>query len=355
MKRQDTLLSSSSRREAMPENHHAAKTIGCMSGIFHFVCKYQRRRKFLTFGRKHDKNEASSPTKSQTSAKTADVDAAGVRRFSCDVQRSPTLPAEIRRSNSANSPANFRTPPALVARLMGLNVIPAAPASPESTAEKRQKLLGALEKCDEDLKALKKIIDAVRSSENLRSSPAVKGLDGEDKVRTTYGREEWSSGESELSKKGKSCSEFNSEQPSPVSVLHEFTRPLPSPCPKKHLYGRVHPHQHQHHQQQQQQRRKPGEEDIMNLCFFSRLSSESTEAKEEKSESAVCGSKAMVESVEEVCRDIAWGERREVGRIGLVLQDYICRDLIEETVAEMGYVSSMYSLPFEACKRKLCF
>lgn len=120
---------------------------------------------------------------------------------------------------------------------MGLNVIPAAPASPESTAEKRQKLLGALEKCDEDLKALKKIIDAVRSSENLRSSPAVKGLDGEDKVRTTYGREEWSSGESELSKKGKSCSEFNSEQPSPVSVLHEFTRPLPSPCPKKHLYG----------------------------------------------------------------------------------------------------------------------
>ena len=116
--------------------------------------------------------------------------------------------------------------------------------------------------------------------------------------------------------------------------------------------GRVHPH---HHHQQQQQRRKPGEEDIINLCFFSRLSSESTEAKEEKSESAVCGSKAMVESVEEVCRDIAWGERREVGRLGLVLQDYICRDLIEETVAEMGYVSSMYSLPFEACKRKLCF
>ena len=78
---------------------------------------------------------------------------------------------------------------------------------------------------------------------------------------------------------------------------------------------------------------------------------------EEKAETAaVWGSKAMVESLEEVCRDIAWGERREVGRIGLVLQDHICRDLIEETVSEMGdgYVS-MYSLPFEACKRKLCF
>lgn len=92
----------------------------------------------------------------------------------------------------------------------------------------------------------------------------------------------------------------------------------------------------------------------MNMCFFSRLSGEAMEEKPEKAETAVWGSKAMAESVEEVCRDIAWGERREVGRIGLVLQDYICRDLIEETVTEMGYVP-MYSLPFEACKRKLCF
>lgn len=126
---------------------------------------------------------------------------------------------------------------------MGLNVIPAEPASPESTAEKRRKLLGALEKCDEDLKALKKIIDAVRSAENLRSSPAVKGLNGEDKGRTNSGREEWPSpsSDSELSKKGKSCSEFNSEQPSPVSVLHEFTRSLSSYCPKKHIQGSFSP------------------------------------------------------------------------------------------------------------------
>ena len=52
MKRQDTLRSSSSRRETTPDkdNRHADKTIGCMSGLFHFVYKYQRRRKFLTFG-----------------------------------------------------------------------------------------------------------------------------------------------------------------------------------------------------------------------------------------------------------------------------------------------------------------
>lgn len=35
-------------------------------------------------------------------------------------------------------------------------------SSPASAAEKRRKLLGALEKCDEDLKSLKRIIDAVR-------------------------------------------------------------------------------------------------------------------------------------------------------------------------------------------------
>lgn len=69
-------------------------------------------------------------------------------------------------------------------------------------------------------------------------------------------------------------------------------------------------------------------------------------------------SKAMIESVEEVCKDIAWGETREVGRMGLVIQDYICRDLIEEFVKDLGHScnsSKVYSLPFQACKRKLCF
>lgn len=69
-------------------------------------------------------------------------------------------------------------------------------------------------------------------------------------------------------------------------------------------------------------------------------------------------SKAMMKSVQEVCKDIAWGEKREVGRIGLAIQDYICRDLIEEFVKDLGHSynsTNFYSLPFQACKRKLCF
>lgn len=66
-------------------------------------------------------------------------------------------------SSSSSTP---RKAPALVARLMGLDDIPVS--SPTlSTAEKRRKLLGALERCDEDVKILKQIIDAVRTSQLL--------------------------------------------------------------------------------------------------------------------------------------------------------------------------------------------
>ncbi|XP_010525528.2 PREDICTED: uncharacterized protein LOC104803305 [Tarenaya hassleriana] len=82
---------------------------------------------------------------------------------------------------------------------------------------------------------------------------------------------------------------------------------------------------------------------------------------------------SMVDSVIQVCDDVAWGQRREVGRIGLALQDHICRDLINETVRELsGDFSSpapaVYcggggrhrrrgsaSLPFDACRKRLVF
>lgn len=70
-------------------------------------------------------------------------------------------------------------------------------------------------------------------------------------------------------------------------------------------------------------------------------------------------SRGMMESVEQVCKDIAWGQNREVGRIGLALQDQICRELIEEMVKEqLGYVwcSDRRDVPrFEACKKSLRF
>ena len=85
---------------------------------------------------------------------------------------------------------------------MGLSDIPPLTAAELALAEKRRRLLGALEKCDEDLKALKKIIDAVKSS-----SVSSTGDDDDDEGR---------------SERGNDLPLL--PQPSPVSVLDEFTR-----------------------------------------------------------------------------------------------------------------------------------
>ncbi|PNX63183.1 hypothetical protein L195_g053376, partial [Trifolium pratense] len=178
MKRQSSAVSpSSSRRETTPDKIHV-KTIGCMSGILHLISTSNSRghRRFLTFGKKQSKNNGSSVSVSTATAnsqpekteKESDEVSSAVRnpKLSSEVPRSPTLPAEIRRKSSEN----VRETPALVARLMGLETLP---ASPESVVEKRQKLLGALQRCDEDLKALKKIIDSVRIPQPVSSpSPA---------------------------------------------------------------------------------------------------------------------------------------------------------------------------------------
>ncbi|TKY62795.1 hypothetical protein E2542_SST12654 [Spatholobus suberectus] len=341
MKRQSSAVSpSTSRRETPPEKIQAT-TIGCMSGILHFISNSnsRRSRRFLTFGKRQiDKNPASSaPAAENSPPECAKAAAAGDRRLSCEVPRSPTLRAEIRRSSLKQAAESRRETPALVARLMGLE---AAPAQPETVEEKRQKLLGALQRCDEDLKALKKIIEAVRlagppATAAAPPSPAVVCGGFEDKLRTV----------SEVK-----CSVVNGEQqqPSPVSVLDEFTRsPLSPSCHSgRHSFARI-------QQQKQQLLKKPGEEEISNTYIYERMTSESVSKKVSDEDHLVMwSSKAMIKSVEEVCEDVAWGEKRELGRIGLALQDYICRDLIEEIVRELG---CLYTLPFEACKRRLCF
>lgn len=299
-----------------------------MSGIIHLVCKYQSRHKFLTFGKKQEKNVDSSSKNQKPSVvqgqnrKDRDGTAVDLRRFSCDMQRSPTLPADIRRS-----PQKFQPPPALVARLMGLE------AMPESAEDQRRKLLGALEKCNEDLNALKKIIEAVQMSELQKSTAAgAAGVEGE-------------------ITKAKRCWEINGE-PSPVSVLDEFNG---SPWSARYCQSTRYTNGRAQ-QQQRQLRKKPGEEEMMSKIYFhERMSGEAFQRRGEEGGSwPEWSSKAMIESLDEVCRDIAWGERREIGRIGLALQDHICSDLIEEITREMGYCG-IDALPFEACKRRLCF
>ncbi|XP_061964503.1 uncharacterized protein LOC133688882 isoform X2 [Populus nigra] len=214
MKGQDPLVSSSSRRERSPAPEKIrSKSIGCMSGIFQFVYKYHNRRRCITFGKRHEKDivvtspkpttpssqpsSSSSPSSSSTSLEQENK---VLQRLPSDMApRSPTLPTGILR----RSPESFRAQPAPVARvLMGLGDIPPMTTAELALAEKRRRLLGALEKCDEDLKALKKIIDVVKSS-----SVASTGDDDDDEGR---------------SERGNDLPLL--PQPSPVSVLDEFTR-----------------------------------------------------------------------------------------------------------------------------------
>lgn len=91
----------------------------------------------------------SSSTPAQLTQGSKNGDKFYVGRVSCNtitMPRSPTIPAEIRQQT-----------PAIIARLMGLEEMP-----DDHSRQKRQQLLGALEKCDQDLKALKKMIDVVR-------------------------------------------------------------------------------------------------------------------------------------------------------------------------------------------------
>ena len=61
--------------------------------------------------------------------------------------------------------------------MMGLEsgpTVKSAAEKPESVEDRRERLLNALQKCDEDLKALKKVIEAVRSADEHRTpSPEV--------------------------------------------------------------------------------------------------------------------------------------------------------------------------------------
>ncbi|KAG6769019.1 hypothetical protein POTOM_024634 [Populus tomentosa] len=281
--------------------------------------------------------------------------------------RSPSLPTGIRRSRSLNSPESFRAQPAPVARLMGLSDIPPLTAAELALAEKRRRLLGALEKCDEDLKALKKIIDAVKSS-----SVSSTGDDDDDEGR---------------SERGNDLPLL--PQPSPVSVLDEFTRSVLSGFSKRYTINRgggastsrleikkpagaMSPTSHplppplstgdRERVPKQQTKKGGGGEDISSIDFLDKIMTREDMIGHGKSHESVVSSplwssKAMIESVNEACRDAAWGERREIGRTGLALQDYIFRDLIEEIVKEMGFdcIYQLGPLPFESCKKRLSF
>ncbi|KAI8562579.1 hypothetical protein RHMOL_Rhmol03G0045800 [Rhododendron molle] len=337
---------SSSRRQNL--QHHqkqdrSVKPVGCLSGILHLVSKYHRRprRKFLTFGKKQGKNcnvNSSAPSKGadikvlsegnqilpSSSSTTLQVDGkkkedgggdkiCHARQLSRQVPRSPTLSVEIRQSDSVISQDNFRM------------------------------LLGALEKCDEDLKAIKNIIEALGTPLSTERQRGMKATNHEEKFEA-YGN---------IGKEFKH---------SPISVLdHDFISPPANS--KRHITnGQT------VQQQQKPQPRKiknPRQEDTVTSTgfFHTRVATVGLLSVPTRREIVAWSSKAMGESVAEVSSDVDCGERREVTRIGLVLQDYIFRDLVDQAVKELLLLgraaaarNCLYSpLPLEACKKRMRF
>ncbi|XP_038977452.1 uncharacterized protein LOC120107997 [Phoenix dactylifera] len=401
------MQTSSSRRETRSENRHGLKkNVGCMSGIFHLLSRHHhnRSRKRLPSARKKEETVISLPLpekrpptvpqanegkKRETSRAITPEKAVVVpelRRHSCEVPRSPTLPPEIRRSISTASPDSPRRPPALVARLMGLEDVPVS--SPESAAEKRRKLLGALEKCDEDLKALKRIIEAVRFAEvRVKAVAAVGSVEQitVGAVKGLAGLQDLDSGDSRIEEEAK-CSEINGEQPSPVSVLDAISSPRyrsKRPDNEKQCGSTI--------AAVGSKIVKPLRTSVFSLgdgrqykklrvsdescSFFHRIATEGlprlSEWKDGKvvEDSGVARrrleggqrrwwqrrTQAMVDSVGEVWEDGVWEERWELGRVGVGLEGYIFGDLVEEVVMDLLGCCFNLSLPFGTCKKRLCF
>ncbi|KAK8636850.1 hypothetical protein V6N13_064286 [Hibiscus sabdariffa] len=126
-------------------------SMGCMPAIFRLFSKHHKRSKFITCGEEQRK-EAAHDEERPKDAKLS--------------IRSRTVPVEIRPSLSVES-ENENRRHALVARLMGLDKFPPTQESSAGAgAGKRVKMqqLGAVEKCDEELKALQRIIEVVKTS-----------------------------------------------------------------------------------------------------------------------------------------------------------------------------------------------
>ncbi|XP_022925073.1 uncharacterized protein LOC111432429 [Cucurbita moschata] len=214
---------------------------------------------------------------------------------------------------------------------MGLEAVPAMPVE-EPSNEKRRKLLGALEKCDNDLKALKDIIMAFRSPESDQSATAVAGnCLNRDKVKTI----------SERKCRDCNCSDIERQQqhPSAASVFNESSR---SHLNRINRTGRGRENGRQETQQQPKKKNPPaieGEDtisisslnpisklqeriiklqQISSSTHLTTMKKEEKEKEKEKEDPALTWrSKAMAESLDEISNQISWGFKHEMAKIGV--------------------------------------
>uniref|UniRef100_A0ACD5YM68 Uncharacterized protein n=1 Tax=Avena sativa TaxID=4498 RepID=A0ACD5YM68_AVESA len=396
------------------------RSMGCMAGLLRLLSPYHRHRKRLTAKNaapeaypppppspppaKKKPAEPTSPTQAPLKTKPPPPTAVR-RRRSCEAPRSPTIAPEYRRV-SCDSPRP--PPPAIVARLMGLEesappspattprprplpTRPPPPPPPEMAAEKRRKLLGALEKCDDDLQTLRRIIAAVRAAE-MRSSaatsvdvptaaPAVEGCKGP----------KWMDGSDEASPPPPRA---EAQYPSPNSVLDAITSPRfpcrkrSSPCthleadskpshgnealgskivkPSRTLvfsgdYCKIKQYCNELHAVAMYHHPAPAPVAAVEGTPRWTPSVAEAESWRHRRRWGLHGSgrsRAMVESVGEVWGQGAGEERSEAGLVGAALERAILQDLVWDAVAELLAQSGRYTpAPFggAVCRKRLCF
>ncbi|KAG7561131.1 hypothetical protein ISN45_Aa05g025790 [Arabidopsis thaliana x Arabidopsis arenosa] len=248
-------------------------------------------------------------------------------------------------------------------------VAPPLPRNEVDGDAARVSLVGALEKCDRDLEELRRTIDVIKTTyilhkklevsppttrENVKFSGTVAG----DVVVGTH------------TQKNTKTTQHEPDTDTMLSMMnhHEYCCKDNKPYKVNNINLITRPDHYAIH-------------DVISKRSTSTTTTES------------CGTlplvvrrvrRSLMESVNQVCDDVASGQRREVAKIGLALHDHICRDLIAETVRELSFSDydddefyqspvdssvcyggggkgqhirrgSSNSLPFDACRRRLVF
>ncbi|XP_031502669.1 uncharacterized protein LOC116265847 isoform X2 [Nymphaea colorata] len=387
----------SSRGRKKSEVQHGVKSIGCMSGIFYLLQGHRLDQKRLTQAAKPDRILTSNTSQfkeivtthfssnaekqkkirsKKQEPKSPAAPASDPRRLSCNNPRSPTLPAEMRRQSSEMSgKEKLHRQPGVVARLMGLQDFPDAvvrrPDPQETTSEKRRRILGALEKCEEDLHTLKKIIEAIHVVEKCGRKPVMpvaappkvvvemnlKGGGGGSWLKAEHCKFPTSpTARSPLH--GRRCIEPNSDQPSPVSVLDDsafFSHDELTPVKNKEV---------------SQEAKETGSSNLFPILKesdkYQRLVADAyakpCEAAGAGDSSGGAPRKAPYvtaieeEELTEVMQQSAKKEGVELERIGMMLEAHVFGALLEETVSELGVSwRPASSMAFLRCRKRLYF
>lgn len=289
-------------------------------------------------------------------------------------------------------------PPSPAAAPRTLPTRPPPTPPPETAAEKRRKLLGALEKCDDDLKTLRRIVAAVRAAE-MRAAAA-----SDFSAPAGVGKgAKWMDGRDEPSPSPSPSPPLQHQQkppveehyPSPDSVLDAIASPRfpcrkrPSPCtnldadskpgcgnaavgskivkPSRSLVfsgdfcmikpgNELHAVAMYHHP-------VVAVESIARWILPPLAESEGWRHRRRWDLEAPAGrSRAMVESVGEVWGQGAGEERCETVRVGAALERAILHDLVGDVVTELLAQSGRaVRAPYGGhssgamCRKRLCF